>query len=201
MKIPGEVDLLQQLSEITEKKPETNITEAEIIQEPEKAKINPDDFDYNNINDVGKEPIPSAEPIEVNPIEPPPTFEQFKDEARALVGFFGGISCMFLPTLYRNKLLSKEEYILAKQLLKRIKKDRNAETAFSPKEWDIYEKILQLEEYEETLPLSEKETESIAQPLAELMQKYGKKTSPEMRLLFAIGTVYIPRTLVLIGRR
>ncbi|MFZ4398870.1 MAG: hypothetical protein ACOYO1_02455 [Bacteroidales bacterium] len=202
MNIPGQIDLIAELAKITEKKPESNISEAQVIgeQKNDKPKINPSDFDYDKINEIAQEPAIKAEQIQEKPATPPPTFEQYKDEARALVGFISGMSCLFLPTLYRRKLLSKDEYIKGKTLLKRIKRDKNAETEFSSDEWDIYEKLLMLDEYEDSLPLDEKETETIAQPLAECMQKWGKKTSPEMRLLFAFGTVFIPRSLVLFGR-
>ncbi len=201
MNIPGK-DLISQLEEITARKPEANVNfeDIEIIEE-KKAEVNPDDFDYNSLNNLSMDSeTAAAEAIPARPELPPPTFQEYKEEAIQLIGFFNGLSCLILPGLYRRKLLSRDEYIRAKTLLKRIKRDKDAETSFTPEEFEIYEKLLQIDEYEETLSFSEKETEMIAQPLAELMQKYARKTSPEARLIFALGTVLIPRSLVFFAK-
>lgn len=202
MKIPGQTDLLQKLAEITEKKPEVNngISEAEIITE-EKPKVNPDDFDYSSLNNISADALP-AEPQPQEPApepEKPVSFEEYKSEALAMVRVFDGlISSPVLAWLYRRKLLTFDEYQSAKDLMKRVRRNKDAETSFTEAEFDIYQKILDLEDFKETLPIDEKEEEQLAQPLAELMQKWGKKTSPEGRLAFAILSIYGLKAMVLV---
>ena len=203
MKIPGQTNLLEKLAEITEKKPETNnygISEAEIIIE-EKPKPNPDDFDYSSLNNISAD-APPAEPQtqETSPEpEKPISFEEYKSEALAMVRVFDGlISSPILAYLYRRKLLTFDEYQTAKDLMKRVRRNKDAETSFTEAEFDIYQKILDLEDFKETLPIDEKEEEQLAQPLAELMQKWGKKTSPEGRLAFAILSIYGLKAMALI---
>jgi hypothetical protein len=202
MKIPGYLNLVEKLAEITEKKPEVSaISDIEIIQE-EKPKPNPDDFDYSNLNNISDiapeptEPIQQPDPAE---LEKPVSFAEYKEEALAMVRVFDGlISSPILAYLYRRKLMSYDEYMTAKDLMKRIRRNKDAETSFTEAEFDLYQKLLDLDDFKETLPIDEKEEEQLAQPLAELMQKWGKKTSPEGRLAFAILSIYGLKAMVLV---
>ena len=206
MVIPGkekqnEVDLIKEFIKITDRKPEVNQVEPEVIEIQEKPKVNQDDFDYTKINDIGNDTVsePVKTEIEEEVIEIVP-FEVYKTEALGLISFVSTLSVLFLPTLLRRKLLTKEEYIIAKRLRKKLKKDGNAETSFTEEEFTIYEKLLELDEYEENVALTDKEMELIAQPLAEVNQKYKKRITPETRLAGAIFTVFVPKTLQFIRR-
>ena len=200
MNIPGQIDVIKELARPTEKKVDFNFAE-EIKVEAEKPKVNPSDFDYTKINEIGlnKDPIIIETEKPAEPVKPVKTFEQFKEEAINLTIMLTSLADMGLVKWYRKKLITKDEYILAKRLMRKVKANSINKEDFTPDENELYFTLLEINDFEEEQKTTDAQIELIAQPAAELMQKWNKSTSPEMRLGGAILSVYLTKLMVVIG--
>ncbi len=190
---PSNDDIFALLGEATAPKQSTAQIIEDLEQQQPEIHVNSEDFQPEEpVN-----PISDEQP----PIQPPKPLSYYKAEAEAIIHFIDGISKAYLPTLYRKKLFTLDEYNEAKALVQRVwdRKD-NVIADFTDREQYLYEKMQQLEGQVNDIPLSQAEKDIIIEPLAEVLQKHGGQTSPEGRLAFACLTVLGLRILPILSR-
>jgi hypothetical protein len=180
--IAGTDPLLAELKDITEVKlPKPTIEEAE----PKFSTVNPlkpDEF----------EPTEPTEEIEEK--KPQVSATDAKEQARLNIAFFDGIQQIALPIFYRKALFKdKTEFDKAKDIAK-----LPSTAPKEPGEDDLLEKLSSYNEQLRNLPFDEKEIKLLEGPAAELIKKYGLKSSPETLFIQAALVVMAPRLLPLL---
>lgn len=194
MKFPGsDDDLIARLSSPPQMKTEVGTAFNPVADEfePEPVPVRTDDFEPE------PQPEPEAVPHKPTPEpEPKRPFSYYENEARGMVGFLDGISSMFLPGMYKKRLIGEENLKRAEILNDSIQNGKSLNDC-SVDERVLIDQFIKVHELIKNVPLQSEEKQMLIPPLAELMQKYSTSVGPEWRLVFAAGAISIPRMIPL----
>lgn len=178
----------------SELKKQTRIIQEDTVETFEESKtpeFDASDFDFSKISENSESS--KIDEKEQEPTPEPVSLDQLRKEAAATIEFLGNLGSLLLPVMYRKELFSKEEYDRAKVLIDKYSGKSDSDETLSEPDKIIYRKMLDYKIQVDSIPFSDEEIRLCSEPLAEIMQKYKKRASPELRLLFAFGTVMVPR--------
>jgi hypothetical protein len=183
----------QDLSSILAASVETqNATVNDFITVPETPSTDDLSDDFDEAEEVETETEKDPEN------EIPLSKAEIKKAAKRWIGLFDKMQKPFLVNAYEKAILKPGD----EQLLKSHQKNvdltgpKKIKDAISEND-DLYYVLKRYDEYIDAcknIPFSEEEKEMIAEPLAELVEKYKKMhLSPEMALVAAVVMVMLPR--------
>jgi hypothetical protein len=136
---------------------------------------------------------------ETEPEYKPLTKLESKAFAGEVVGILDGVATFALPTFCKNKLFkNKTEFNQAKEL---ARNSRDKSVAFTPEEQTLIDKYHDYRDFSDEIPLSDPEKSRITQPLSDVIFKYQKRLSCEWMLVFAVVSIYAPKTATLIFKK
>jgi hypothetical protein len=197
MKFPGtNEDLISRLTHKPEMKAEVasafNPTQIENEPEPPEAKIETNDFDPDPAEvKIETDPEPKPE-IKTEPVKP---YSYYEREAKGIIGFLDGISTIFLPGVYKKRLITDEGIKRGEEIEDLIKDGKRDE--LSAEDIRLMDHFIKVQAAIKEIPFKPEEKEMLIGPMAEVMQKYATALGPEWRLVFAVGAVSFPRLIPL----
>ena len=148
-----------------------------------------------DLNDFEPEIKPEPTP-EIETENKPLTRAACKTSANGIVDLIDGTASLMLPSIYKKRLFgTKQKFNEAKAL---SRKSRNNIQTVDEVEQALIDKYHDYIDYVDDLPIDGDEKELISKPLADVLFKHQKTASPEMMLVIAVATVYLPKTLPLI---
>lgn len=185
MEIPynsGKNDLFDLLQE------ETEIKDFATDNSPE-----PISTDFEEIEPENKPTSEAAAPIDNKPLSK----SQCVSNAKSIVDLVDGVACMALPVAYKKRIFgTKARFDLAKELVSKMKRNSNYEP--TTEEIKLVDSLTDYTDYINIIELEEDEKALISKPLADVLYKHQKEASPELMLIIALGSVYLPKVLPLI---
>lgn len=143
------------------------------------------------------EPDPGSREHEAVKLEPEikKPLSYYENEARGIVGFIDGISTIFLPGIYKKRLIGTENLKRGEELEQAIRDGKQNE--LSEDDRVLMQLFVEVEKLIKEIPFKPEEKEMIIGPMSEVMQKYATTIGPEWRLAFAVGAVSFPRLIPL----
>ena len=195
-----EKDLLAQLQEATEKKPDPKaktVSETGTAQETKQPDqvaeaIKTPDVKVNDFRPPG---IDAPAPTPVKPLTP------YSEQAKLLIAFVDGLDCLIMPWGYQKTIFSRDELERLKEIAKR--KESKSLKALQDTNDKDKELLARLEDYKkliDDIPFTPAEIALIQSPLAAVMEKYHFNAGPESLLLGALFTVMAPRIMPLFNK-
>lgn len=167
-------ELLKELSEATE------------IKTPANNSFSPEEPE---LGQQAKEPNNEAVPQEP---EQEPIFE-YDESAKLLIASIDMLNGFVLPGLYKKKHFTWEERERVTELIDLSSEKGKNKTDLDEKDLKLMNKIVKFEEYQSSLPFTERDISYLQPSFAAVLQKYKFKPSPMTALMFSIGVVMAPR--------
>ena len=159
-------DLIAEMSQATEKKPEVEVIEAVVL----------DDNAGSNSNNGTNEPEPEKKEFK----NPP------KYQARMIIMFIDNLGKMILPDLYRRKMFTAKD----EETLKNTSDENLRNNNLTPEEQTVFKKYEKYREHVKGIPLTETEIECLEEPMSQVIEKYGLDMGPEFMLGMCIIGVF-----------
>lgn len=196
MKFPGtDDDLVSRLSSPPEMKAEVGTAFNPVRLENDTTNKEPafrtDDFEAEPVIEIKTDPV-QDEPIKPEIKRP---LSYYENEARGIIGFLDGISVIFLPGIYKKRLITTEGLKRSEEIAELIKAGKREE--LTNEDLKLIDHFTKVEAAIKAIPFKPEEKEMLIGPMAEVMQKYATTLGPEWRLAFAIGAVSFPRIIPL----
>lgn len=158
-----------------------------------------DDSPKPDITDFAPVVVESETETKTEAPEPenkPLTRSQCNKNAESIVELVDGVGGMILPSVYKKqKFGTVAKFEEAKSLWR---SSRTPNFSPTPDEQILIDKYVDFIDYKDELPLTDPEKETIAKPLGEVLFKHQKEASPEVMLMIAVASVYMPKVIPLI---
>jgi hypothetical protein len=181
----NEIDLLAEMAAATA---EVMDTQNDFREEEEAAPIYTNDF--QDIEEEEEEEESESDNFGLNEM-----FQDPEDLAELITEGLDSILTFALP-LAMEKTISIEDRVSLKQLAQKYRtasKTNSLQMSLDEKDQKIMELYIDLEEYKESLPFTDKEKENFKKRLSKVLTKMNFQVTPESALIYSAAFIMAPR--------